>query len=404
MLKIKNKFIIFIISTIVLIITAWVFKSFYEKNINRDSYVVLLKWQATLNNSLLKIDDKQKLTIWDTVRTIWKNALAVLEWWDGSVTRLWWDSSVKIKDLYVSGDVSKINIWFDLLSWKSWSNIISFLWEWSYFKEYFRDSEAAVRWTIFSLDLNNDYLNVTDHKVTLNSNWKTVVIDKERPFNIKTFDFIALEEFIKNLKDDAWETINSKIDEEFFVWLKTQLNNDIWKLTKFKDLDISAIVSNQEKKEELYNKLLEDYQKLNFVKSEDTELFKTKLELKNTLVKLADSENKGILVNSTLYDFKDIISKKEYSNIGLVTSMLSDNKELIWNIDFKEYFKSDLIPEELKNILKDDLNNMKNIFWDSFIDWTNTNINLGGITNKGNAIIHNALDNWLEKIDNLINK
>lgn len=402
--KIKNKFIIFIIVLFTWVILTAISKSFFYKNIDTNSYVLLLNWQALLNNNLLKLNDKQELSIWDTVRTVWKDALAVLEWWDGSVTRLWWDSSVKIDNLYVSDDIWKINIWFELLSWKSWSNVVSFLWEDSYFKEYFRDSEAAVRWTIFNVDLNNDYLNVTDHKVKFTNSWRSIIINENKPFSLKTFDFIALEEYIKNLKDSTWEKINTKIDMELFAWLKEQLNTDFNNLVKFKDIDINSIINDTERREELYNKLLTDYQKLNFIKSEDSDLFKTKLELKEVLFKLSSEENKDELVQNTLYDFKDVISKKEYSNLGNIMTILSENKGILWDIDFNEYFKWGVIPEELKNSLKDNLEGLKNIFWNSFSGWIDIGIDFKDIKNKWDSIIKEALDNWVEKVDNLINK
>ncbi len=186
MFKIKNKFIIFFIFIFLWIVLTSIITAFLNKKNNTDSYVVLIKWSATLNSELLKVDSKEKLSIWDTVRTIWENALAVLEWWDGSVTRIWWNSSVKVEELYVSSDIWTINIGFKLLSWKSWSNVVSFLWEDSYFKEYFRDSEAAARGTVFSLDLNNNYLQVIDHRVTINTLEKSVIIDENKPFNINT--------------------------------------------------------------------------------------------------------------------------------------------------------------------------------------------------------------------------
>jgi hypothetical protein len=65
--------------------------------------------------------------------------------------------------------------------------------------------------------LNNDYLNVTNHKVTFTNATKSIIINENKPFNIKTFDFIALEEFIKNLKDSAWEASNTRIDIEMFA-------------------------------------------------------------------------------------------------------------------------------------------------------------------------------------------
>lgn len=404
MFKIKNKFIIFIIILFLGVILALIFNSFFYKKINTNSYVVLIKWQATLNKELLEIDNKQKLNVWDTVRTIWKSALAVLEWWDGSVTRLWWDSSIKIDELHITNDLWQINIWFELLSWKSWSNVISFLWENSYFKEYFRDSEAAARWTIFNLDLNNDYLYVTDHKVTLTSSGETIVVDENKPFNIKTLNFIALEKFIKELKDDAWESLNNKIDKEYFIWLKEQLNNEIIELNKFKETNIEPILKDQKAREELYNQLLTKYQKLNFVKSEDYELFKTKLELKDKLIKLADEKDKNILVENTLYDFKDALKKWEYTNLNAIITTLYNNKNIIWEIDFKEYFKWNIIPEELKNVLKNNLEGLKNIFWKTFTDWINIGIDFNDIRDKWDSIIQGTLDNGLNKIDNLINK
>lgn len=404
MLKIKNKFIIFIIILFLWVILFFIFNSIFNKKINTNSYVVLVKWIATLNNKLLKIDNKQQIEVWDTIRTIWKSALAILEWWDGSITRLWWDSSIKIDELHISNDLSKINIWFELLSWKSWSNVISFLWENSYFKEYFRDSEAAARWTIFNVDLNNDYLYVVDHKVTLTSSWKLIIIDENKPFNIRTFNFIILEKFIKEFKDNVWESINTKIDKEYFISLKEQLNNEIIELNKFKEINIEPILKDQKAREKLYNQLLTNYQKLNFVKSEDSELFKTKLELKNTLIKLADEKDKNILVKNTLYDFKDALNKWEYTNLNTIITMLYNNKNIIWEIDFKEYFKWNIIPEKLKEFLKNNLEWLKNIFWKSYIDWVDIGVNFKDIKDKWDSIIQDTLDNWLDKIDNLINK
>jgi len=398
MLKIKNKFIIFIILLLVLIISFWIFKAYIENN-NKNSFIVLVDWKAMLNKTILKVDNRIKLSIWDTVRTIWENALAVLEWWDGSVTRIWWNSSLKIEELHVSDDVWTINIGFRLLSGKSWSNVVSFLWEDSYFKEYFRDSEAAARWTVFSLDLNNDYIQVIDHKITINTQEKSFTIDENKPFNIKTFSFISLEKFIKSIKDKAWQNMNSKIDKELFLELKTKLNTNIENFKKFKDINIEKVLNNVEEKEKLYKELLSDYQKLNFIKSEDKELFKTKLELKNTLIKLADTNNKKILVENTLYDFKDSILKKEYENIESITSILSENKDLLWDIDFKIYFPINVIPEELKEIFKNDFNKLKNIFWETF----SKRVDFNSLKEKGDSIIKGVLNDWKERIDNLFN-
>jgi len=70
---------------------------------------------------------------------------------------------------------------------------------------------------VFSLDLNNNYLQVVDHKVTVKTLEKSITVDENKPFNIKTFSFIALEKFIKSIKDKAWQNVNSKIDKEYLL-------------------------------------------------------------------------------------------------------------------------------------------------------------------------------------------
>lgn len=395
---VKNKFIIFIILIIILIIWIWIFKWYIENNINRDSHVVLIKGKAMLNTSLLKIDKKEKLIIWDTVRTIWENALAVLEWWDGSVTRLWWNSSVKIDELDISDDLWKLNISFELLNWKSWSNVVSFLWEGSYFKEYFRDSEAAVRWTIFNVDLNSNYLYVLDHKVNLTTGDGTnILVDEMNPLNLLDFNFITLDEFIQSFKDKWWESLNHKIDIEFFDWLRFQIHSDLDELLYINDIDYKEILSNSESREELYNKLLTDYQKYNFIKPNESNLFQTKLELKEALVKLANPVDKNILVENTLYDFRDIISSKDYTSADKVLQILSDNKDLLKNINFNDYFDINILPEEIKNILINRFGDFKNLLLENFNNVQDKKVDIKNIEEKANQVIHDGLDTLFNK-------
>ena len=42
------------------------------------------------------------------------------------------------------------------------------------------DTEAAVRWTIFNLDLTKEYLYVVDHSVKLtNSEWEEYIVNEK---------------------------------------------------------------------------------------------------------------------------------------------------------------------------------------------------------------------------------
>ena len=351
---INNKFIIFIILIIISIILFWIFNSLSEKEVNRDSYVILMNWNATLNSIPLKIENKKKVINWDTVRTLWNNALAVLEWWDGSVTRLWWNSSIKIDNLYLSANLEKINISFKLLSWKSWSTVVSFLWDESYFKESFRDSVAAVRWTIFDLDLDKDYLYVIKHKVNLTEkNWKTIVVNEKKPFNLTDFNFIDLEKFLKNFKDKAWEGLNYKIDKDLFKWLEKQISSNLNNLINIDNINIDKILNNNLKKKELYDKIIADYQKLNFVKPDNGELFKKKMELKDALIKLSSGENKNMLIQNSLYDFKDIVDSKNYDNIDILLKIFWNNKKILESLNFNNIIDFNNIPEFLRNKFND---------------------------------------------------
>lgn len=350
MQKIKNKFIIFIIIIIISIIWFGVYNSYFN-NIDRDSYVLLVDWNATLNSLPLKPDEKEIINVWDTIRTLWNSSLAILEWWDGSVTRLWWNTTVKIDNLYLSKNLDTINIKFNLLSWKSWSNVISFLWSESYFKEEFSETVAAVRWTIFDVDLTNDYLYVIDHKVTLTkSDWEQIEVLQNKPINLTNFDFISLEEFLSKFKDKAWEKLNNWFDINLLKSLEEQVTSDLNELINIDDLNIDKVLDSSDlKKEELYNKILTDYQKLNFIKSDNEVLFKKKIELKEALIKLSSDENKQMLMQNTFYDFNNIIDSKNYDNLDILLPILESNKELLKSLNFNKITDFNSLPEKIKN-------------------------------------------------------
>ncbi len=388
---IKNKFIIFIIMIIFWVTLFWIFNSFFYKDVNRDSFIVLIEWWAELNDIKLIKKKKEVLNVWDTVKTIWKEALAVLEWWDWSVTRLWWNTTVKIDNLYLSSDLDKINISFELLNWKTWSTVLSFLWKGSYFNETFHDSVAAVRWTVFDINLENNYLYVIDHKVNLTNTLtnETFTINEKKPFNIESFDFIALEVFLKWFKDKTWEALNYKIDKDLFAGLEKQIQNNLDDLIDLDDLNIDKAIWDNLSKEKLYNKILKDYQKLNFIKSDNNDLFKKKIEYKNALIKLSSKENKTILLQNTFYDFKDLIDSKNYWAIDEILPILWDNTDLIESLKLNKTIEFYKLP-----------NNIKDKFLDVKLHFINTyseikNIDINNIMNNADSLIKDSL-NWID--------
>ena len=94
--KNKNKFIYFIIVLIFLIISIWVYISIFFKSVDRNSYLELVSGKWLLNEKVLEIWKREKLSKDDVIETKTKDSLAVIEWWDWSITRLWGNTKVEI--------------------------------------------------------------------------------------------------------------------------------------------------------------------------------------------------------------------------------------------------------------------------------------------------------------------
>jgi len=426
MQKIKNKFIYFVVFLILLIILYSVYSSLYEKWIDRSSYVQLVDWEWTLNDIPLYINSREKLNLDDIVKTTSESALAIIEWWDGSITRVWWNSSLKINELYVSDNKDKLNIAFELFSWKTWSNVISFIPEESYFKQTFKDSEASVRWTIFNLDADSDYLYVLDHKVTLtNSDWKIQEVTEKKPIKLSDFSFIQLNEFIKWIRDSSFDEINRKLDETFIEDLRVDIQNKLEWLIELTNSDLSNI--SVEDKDKLYKELLSWYQDLNFISTDDSkELFDLKIWLKEKLLWFSPESEKELLIDSFVYDLKDSISNKDYDWLNQILTVLDNNKDYI-NLDVSKDVNSYLNKIDLQGVIEDSLLNnietFKNTFtkgWEfdindvkSQLDWLQDkaqNLILEWIDDNSSiidsavSIEWKAKDTITDSINNLLNK
>jgi len=336
MKKIKNKFIIWVI--LLLIILTWFqsYKYFNLNNIDRNSYALLVSWKWIINNNILYENEKKIIKIWDKIRTIWKTSILVLEWGDWSITRLWWNTTIIVNEKNISKDLTSIKVSFNLLSWKTWSNVINFMWSDSYFKEYFNDIEAWVRWTVFDVDLTKNYIYVTDHEVTLKTkDNKQYIVWENKPFSLDKFTFTDLALFLSKIRDNAWSNLNIKYDKDLINNLKLKLEDSIKNNKSLKLLSKVDIQSlNIKEKQKEYNKLLSEYQKYNFVDSSNEELFKVKLQIKSSLIQLADKENKIGLLKTVVYDINNAISLKKDSLIKNILPILEENKKLLPTIEF----------------------------------------------------------------------
>lgn len=397
MQKIENKFIYFILILIIFIIWFSVYISVFKKWVDRNSYVVLVEWEAYLNNDSLSTNKKEKLSLNDVVKTTKENSLAIIEWWDWSVTRLWWNTSIVINELFVSTNVEKLNISFELLSWKTWSNVISFIPEESYFKETFTDTEAAIRWTIFNLDLDKDYLYVIDHNVTLTKDsWETIKVPEKEPIVLSSFTFISLDEFIKNIRDSAFDEINRKFDLELFNKLKIQLEEKLQSLIKVSWTKLENL--SQTDKEKIYNELLSSYQNLNFISSSDNaDLFDLKISIKEKLLEIAPDSEKENILNSFLYDFKDSIKNKSYDTLDkIVWIFWKYNPSIQIKEEVLSYLNSIPFSSNIKESIINNISTLKNNFsWDV--------LNKDTIIDKTIELKTNTENIVKEKLDNLIN-
>lgn len=389
MFKTKNKFIYFVIFLIILLVSSIISYVFIFKKVDRSSYIVLIEWSAVLNSNPIAVNSKNKLEIWDIIKTTSEESLAIIEWWDGSITRMWWNSEIEIEKLFVSTNREKLEIAFELIDWKTWSNIVSFIWEDSYFKQSFWDSEAAVRWTVFNVDLVNDYIHVIDHQVSLiNQDWEVFLIDENKPFNLKTFSFIALQDFIIKIKDKTFEKLNKDYDLVYLDSLKKYIQEDIESF-----IEIQLIENNKE----LYSKILAKYQEINFISPEDKELYKLKIWLKQKLVELAPEEQKEILLNSFVFELKDSFKSKNYDDLGTIIKTIWENKQFINIEEIFEILRTKNLSDEFKNFINNNLLSLQKLFW----EWFNIN-SLSKSTIEWIKNISDELDNdikwWLDNL------
>lgn len=374
MKKIKNKFIITVITLLIFLLAIFFIKN---TNQNLDSKAILKDWlgNITRNGNLIALEQKIPfiLNSWDIINTQWDNSLLIIQWWDWSVTRMWGNSSITINEAVVKTDLSNIQISFELLAWKTWSNVTSFFWEESYFHQTFQDNEAAVRGTIFNVDLEKELLYVSSHSVNLeNSSGKKIIINEDKPFSLKTFDFITLIEFIKNYKDQQWKEINNELDKIHFEELKKIINDSLVKTWEFlqiekiankvnniKDIDILDEVE----KNKIYKELLWEYQKIHFANAETPDILTLKLEIKEAMLSFASKDNQEHLIISTIHDIKEVKKTNNPFQFQTIINIFSDNKETLDNLDiyFPDIINIEWLSDNFNAVLNQEIDKMKSL-------------------------------------------
>lgn len=338
MLKNKPKFIYFVIIFIVTIIFIWAFSAIFFRWVDRNTYVELISGKWYLNDIPLDIWKREKVSKKDVIETKTEDSMAIIEWWDWSLTRLWGNTRILVEEEFVSKNKNEINILFSLESGKTWSNVISFMWEDSYFKQKFNDTEAAVRWTIYAVDLEKNYLFVEKHKVELkNEEIWNLEISENKPYDILEFKFIWFEDFIKFFKDYKFFEINQALDKQYFLALLKNIERNMDEFSDFAFKEIKNL--SDVEIEKLYKEFLEKYQELNFISPNNSpELFDLKIKIKEKMLSLANENEKKIILKTLNYDLKDIFDSKQFYGFENIINILNENKEFINIETMKEYF------------------------------------------------------------------
>ncbi len=136
-----------------------------------DPYVLSTKGNTQIfrnrARTIVQENSTGSIFVGDKIRTL--DSTATVFWPDGSITRLGEKSSITINEMQAQTANENIRIDFSLESGKSWSNVIKYMFGESHFHERFNNdtSLAAVRGTIFEINLDRNYIHTIDHAVSI---------------------------------------------------------------------------------------------------------------------------------------------------------------------------------------------------------------------------------------------
>lgn len=273
-------------------------------------------------------ENKQALVFeGDKVRTL--DSTATVFWPDGSITRLGEKSSIRIHEMKAKTANEDIRIDFSLESGKSWSNVVKYMFGDSYFHERFNNdtSLAAVRGTVFELNLDRKYIHTIDHGVSIedmNTHTGSLLIVAGGIFDTNT-----RQALIQDKIDTVWNQANSNADIIYLNDRMTRLRQEITnkfghtnyltavlqKIGLIQSSPIETLLDGDNAKWNTLKdqiiqssdskKIMDIYQE--FYGFQNTEkLIDTKMKLRDLIIETApESEKKTFLTDfarSTLYD------------------------------------------------------------------------------------------------------
>lgn len=240
-----------------------------------------------------------------------------------------------------------------------------------------------MRGTTFDVDLEKDFLSVSDHQVLLKKDGKEQTVSENQIFSFSTFSFIELSKYISELRDTAWTQLNTEYDQAYFQDLqqklqeKAQSNNPLlflmevfgpkWRFLYELDTvnspqkleELFALLSS-EQKQELLPKIQTAYQKFNFVKPDDTQNYEKKIVYKKFLLELSNTSEKESLLQYSLYDLQDALTGKSKDSLQSTLSLLSEHSDIVKTLNF-DFLKDsfNVIPDGLEEAMKKEFQNVK---------------------------------------------
>lgn len=381
LLKFKMTIIVLMLIVILGFILSW---EVSKGNINAsmidynkvNPYILVTDWNAIIKrDKIIKISkwQRENLFKWDKIRTLSKTT-ATLFWPDWSITRLWERSSINITDLNLNKDTTS-NIKFDIGSWKSWSNIVRYMDNSTFTETYDNERLAAtVRWTIFEINVDRDYVHSVNHSVVINdvaNNKDYEVPEWKIRKSTWTLDFLT----DKSL-ENAWENWNKKedviyINSLLIEWRKKidstvkdlKLKESINDLIDWKTQDIwwiKAVLNNSlndNSKKELNKFFLNLYQNINNIPNNSWTI-QLKANLRDEIINSSNDKDRPRYINDflrlNLFDYIDSINNNFSDSQNVLKNYINTYAQK--NLD-KQYLRS-----VLKSIPEDKLKQINDIF------------------------------------------
>ena len=391
----KNKLFLLSIFVIIWILVFQIYASYSQNTRDTQSYVQVLSSEVLLNNEVISETERYILHPWDSIVTThsWR---ALIEWGDGSLTRLGENTEIYIDAASVNSSRTSIEISFELLSGRTWSNVISFLWNDSSFTQKIEWLDAWVRGTVFDVDIDTWFIHVSEHIVELTDQLgQSILVSPERPFDISRWAFIELEEFIRSFQDRAWTEFNKVSDSQYRQKLLTELESSIdqnnpflkimeWFFPHYRilyELDTSEDFT---RTEVLISKLSERarvrtlelvesrYQDFNFLHPSDDVLYARKIRYQEALLLLSDNAAfQQTLLERTLLDLQSSVNFWNTKEVEVITALLESYSNILPGIE-SSFVEQALgwIWEELWNEFQRTKNTLEEIFQIDFSEFS----------------------------------